>query len=43
MADDELRKSFQFEDEEGNPIEDDEFAEEFFGGEESFDDESDLY
>ena len=40
---DELRKSFQFEDEEGNPIEDDEFAEEFFGVEESFDDESDLY
>ena len=40
---DELRKSFQFEDENGNPIEDEEFADDFFGDDESFEDESDLY
>ncbi len=42
---DELRKSFQFEDEEGNPIEDDEFidADDIFGNAESFEDDSDLY
>ena len=40
---DELRKSFQFEDENGNPIEDEEFADDFFGDDESFEDETDLY
>ncbi len=40
---DELRKSFQFEDEDGNPIEDDEFADDMFGDDESFEDDSDLY
>ncbi|MBR3686969.1 MAG: DNA-directed RNA polymerase subunit beta [Clostridia bacterium] len=44
---DELRKSFQFEDEDGNPIEpdEDEFIEEddIFGGDDSYEDDSDLF
>ena len=44
---DELRKSFQFEDEHGNPIEDDEdeFSEsdDIFEADESFEDDSDLF
>ena len=44
---DELRKSFQFEDEDGNPIEpdEDEFIEEddIFGGDDSCEDDSDLF
>jgi len=43
----ELRKSFQFEDEDGNPIEpdEDEFIEEddIFGGDDSYEDDSDLF